>query len=363
MTARRVAIVGAGGIAEQHVRAINANADRARLVAIVDVEAGQLRTFGDKHRVPGTSRYTHLIPMLEREQPDLVCVATPPALHTEQAIQCLEAGAWVLCEKPLCGSLSELDRIMAAEERCDRHCASVFQWRFGSAAQHLQGMIRRGELGRPLVGLCQTTWYRDEEYYRKPWRGRWDTELGGVTLSHGIHALDLFMWLFGDWLMVSAMIDTLDRPIEVEDVSVATVRFASGALGSVVSSVLSPREETYVRLDFQKATVEVRALYSYTNRHWTFTPAPGADAVWRVPVDDGSGHHAQLRALLEAMDSGVAPPAGTADVRPTLELLSSLYRSAAEGEVVRRGDIRPGDPFYSHVGGKLSPAQSGEYPA
>ena len=147
-------------------------------------------------------------------------------------------------------------------------------------------MIERGALGRPLVGTCLTTWYRNAAYYDKPWRGRWDNELGGVTMGHGIHLLDLFLWLFGEWAEVSAMIGTLDRPIQVEDVSVATVRFASGALGSVVNSVLSPREETYLRLDLQRATVEVRTLYSYGNRHWTLTPAPGAEDVeWHVPAD------------------------------------------------------------------------------
>jgi predicted dehydrogenase len=261
----------------------------------------------------------------------------------------------VLCEKPLCASLAELDRIIAAEERTGRHCASVFQWRFGSAGQHLKALIRRGELGRPLAGLCQTTWYRNQAYYDKPWRGRWDNELGGVSMGHGIHAMDLFLWLMGDWSEVSAMIATLDRQIEIEDVSAAVVRFAGGALGTVVNSVLSPHEETYVRLDFQQATVEVRALYHYTNSHWTFTPAPGASAqAWPPPTDEGSSHGAQLRRLLDSMDRGEPPPAGTADVRQTFEFLSSLYRSGAGGGVVRRGEIAPGDPFYDHVAGTLA---------
>lgn len=350
---RRVAIVGAGGIARSHVTAIRAQRTRARLVAVVDLDEPRLLRFCEEN---GVERgYTDARDMLDREQPDLVCIATPPATHAELAVRCLEEGAWVLCEKPLCGSLSDLDGIAAAEAYTGRYCASVFQWRFGSAAQHLKRLIERAALGRPLAGLCQTTWYRDAAYYEKPWRGRWDNELGGATMGHGIHALDLFLWLLGDWREVSAMIGTLDRPIQVEDVSVATVRFAGGALAAVQSSVLSPREETYLRLDFQRATVEVRALYHYGNRHWTFTAAPGAGAdAWPPPVDEESSHAAQLRYLLDSMDRGVAPPAGTAGVRPTFELLSGLYRSAALGRAVRRGEIVPGDPFYAHVGGTLA---------
>jgi predicted dehydrogenase len=352
-TPRRVAIVGTGGIASQHVSAVSANADRAALVAAVDVDAAQLQRFADQHHVAG--RYLDLAAMLGQERPDLVCIATPPALHADLAVRCLEAGAWVLCEKPLAGSLADVDRIADAERRTGRHCASVFQWRFGSAGRHLKGLIERGDLGRPLVGTCLTTWYRGAGYYDKPWRGRWDNELGGVSMGHGIHLMDLFLWLLGDWSEVSALIGTLDRPIEVEDVSVATVRFAGGALGSIVNSVLSPREESYLRLDFQRATVEVRTLYSYSNRDWTFTPAPGAsDAVWRVPADEASSHAAQLTSLLDSMDRDAAPPAGTADVRPTFDFLSSLYRSAADGRPVSRGDIVPGDPFYAHVAGTFA---------
>jgi predicted dehydrogenase len=350
---RRVAIVGTGGIAGQHVAAIAAHQARARLVAAVDVDEARLDEFRARHGVP--AGYGDVREMLERERPDLVCIATPPAPHAELSVLCLEAGAWVLCEKPLCASLTELDRIADAERRTGRHCASVFQWRSGSAGRHLKGLIEREALGRPLVGICQTTWFRGAAYYELPWRGRWDTEVGGVTMGHGIHAIDLFLWLLGDWREVSAMVGTLDRAIQVEDVSMATVRFASGALGSIVNSVLSPREETYLRFDFQRATVEVTALYSYANRHWTFTPGPGAEGgLWETPDDVTSSHAAQLGGLLDSMDRGVAPVADPAGVRPTFELLSSLYRSAALGRVVHRGEIAPGDPFYAQVAGTLA---------
>jgi predicted dehydrogenase len=353
--ARRVAIVGTGGISASHAAAVRAHAPRTQLVAAVDVDPAQLRRFCDQHDV--AAAYATLDEMLDRERPDLVCIATPPWLHADQSVQCLERGAWVLCEKPLCASLADLDRIAAAERPGRAHCASVFQWRFGSAARHLKDQITAGALGRPLVATCQTTWYRAQAYYDKPWRGRWETEVGGATMGHGIHAIDLLLWLLTDWQEVSAMAGTLDRRIEVEDVSVATVRFADGALATVVTSVLSPHEETYLRLDLQRASVEVRALYHYTNAHWTFTPAPGTERdVWKIPTDEGSSHAAQLAALLDAMDRGQPPPAGIADVRPTFEFLSALYRSAARREVVRRGDIAPGDPFYAHVAGTLAGA-------
>src|SRR5689334_17748154 len=150
---RRVAIVGTGGIAGQHVAAVRAQGSRARLVAAVDVDPARLEDFRQRSGVE--HGYADVGEMLAEERPDLVCVATPPALHAELSVRCLEGGAWVLCEKPLCASLAELDRIADAERRSGKHCASVFQWRFGSAGQHARDLIERGTLGRPLVGLCQ----------------------------------------------------------------------------------------------------------------------------------------------------------------------------------------------------------------
>src|SRR5262249_17081562 len=114
-------------------------------------------------------------------------------------------------------------------------------------------------------------------------------------------------------------------------------------------------EETYLRFDLQQASVEVRALYHYTNADWAFTPAPrDGGPGWHVPSDVTSSHSAQLTALLDSLDRDVPPPAGTAEVRPTIEFLSSLSRSAAESRAIRRGEIRPGDPFYDHVAGTLA---------
>ena len=79
----------------------------------------------------------------------------------------------MLCEKPLCVSLAEMDRIEAAEQRTGNFCSSVFQYRFGSAGQHLKALIEAGALGKPLVAASLTTWWRSDAYYAVPWRGKW----------------------------------------------------------------------------------------------------------------------------------------------------------------------------------------------
>lgn len=357
MTRYRVAIIGTGGIAEFHMRAVKSLEEQVEVVAAVDVDRPRVEAYSAKHSIPAS--YTDVADMLEKEHPDLVQIATPPATHYALIIQALQAGAHVLCEKPLCLSLAELDEIQAIERATGKYCSSVFQWRFGSAGRHFKQLIQEGSLGRPLLGMCQTTWFRNQAYYQVPWRGKWVTEGGGPTMGHGIHAIDLFLWLLGDWEEISALMDTLDHEIEVEDVSLALVRFKNRALGSIVNSVISPREETRLRFDFQRATVELTALYSYTNENWRFTPLPAEETTllshWRALKEDyASSHTAQLSDLVERLERGERPLAGTVDVRPTIECLSAIYKSAMTGQSVRQGSILPGDPYYQHVAGQVN---------
>ena len=350
----KAAIIGTGGISKAHAEGLRALADRVELVACVDIDQARVDQFGDVYGVP--HRFTDAGKMLESVKPDLVHICTPPHLHAELSIQAVKSGAWVLCEKPLCASLAELDAIREAEEETGRYVSSVFQHRFGPGAAHLRRLIQEQAMGRPLVGLCNTTWYRDERYYAVPWRGKWETELGGPTMGHGIHQIDLFLWLLGDWEEVRAMAGTLARDIEVEDVSMAIVRFSNGAMGSVTNSVLSPREESYLRFDFEKATVELTHLYGFSTASWKYTKGSKADpeefSRWSaLPEQKLSGHTAQIAALLDSMDKGERPLVSGDEVRRTFEFITALYKAAFTGRPVRRGEITPGDPFYRSLHG------------
>jgi len=350
----RVALIGAGGVVNSHLEAIAAHGDRLELVAVADRD--RQRAEAVCSQANGARAYSDAYAMLAAERPDLVHILTPPATHLPLILAALDAGAWVWCEKPLCRSLAEFDQLAAAEERTGRYVSTVFQWRFGSAVEHLRALMVQGLLGRPLVAVCHTLWYRTADYYAVEWRSRYATASGGPTATLGIHLMDLLLWLWGEWQEVQAIAATLDRAIEVEDAAVALVRFEHGALGSIVNSALSPRQESYLRLDYQQATVEVQTLYRYTNAHWRLTPLPPVQetltSAWRaIPCDRMGSHEAQLASLLEAMDRNERPPVSGPDARRILEFIASLYKSAFTAQPVQRGSIVPGDPFYVSMNG------------
>ncbi|WP_457965922.1 Gfo/Idh/MocA family oxidoreductase [Arthrobacter sp. D1-29] len=354
MRSYKVAIVGTGGIAAVHADNVGRAGGRAQLVAACDVDAARLESFSNQHNIPG--RFQNLTELLAESTPDIVHLCTPPMMHIDQAIECLEAGVHVLSEKPPALSLADFDRLEAARIKGGAQFSCVFQHRFGDAAAAAKGLIGEAAFGRPLVARCDTLWYRPDSYWDLPWRGSWNAEGGGPTMGHGIHQFDLLLHLLGPWQEVTALASRQARRTSTEDLSAALVRFENGAVATVLNSLLSPRETSEIRIDTEFATIELSHLYGYSTGNWTITGAPGHEetvlAAWEgQPLEQGSGHSAQFLAMYDALDAGQPLPAGADSVRQTLELAAAIYASAFTGKAVQRGEIVPGHPFYNGMDG------------
>lgn len=355
-----VAIVGTGTIARIHARALQGLADQAELVAAADIVPDRLKDFCSDFRVG--AGHARLADLLAASQPDLVHLCTPPGTHAELARRCLAAGSSVLAEKPPSLSLAELAQMTAAQGPRGPWLATVFQHRFGSGAQRLRAMIGAGVLGGPLLAVCHTTWFRDQEYFDVPWRGRWDTEGGGPTMGHGIHQMDLLGYLLGDWSEISAVARRQARRMATEDLSLAHVTFASGAVASVINSVLSPRQESYLRFDFERATVELSHRYGYEDEDWQITPAPGYEdevkAAWEAGAKgERSSHRAQFAAVLGCLREGSPPPVTPDAAQRTMALVTGIYASAFRRQPVGPAGLGPDSPFYHQMNGSGAPWQ------
>lgn len=352
--ALRCVLVGTGAVANLHARAVAAH-PRAELVAVADISADRAAGFAEQYGIPAS--YGDYDDMLAAEHPDVVLICTPPAPHRAQALAAFAAGAHVIVEKPPAPSLDELDDMRAAATAAGRQLAVVFQQRTGTAAAHVRDLLRGGALGRPLVAVCQTLWFRDADYFAVPWRGRWETEGGGTTLGHGIHQLDLLAHLLGDWSSVQGRLFRLDRETQTEDVSTATIVFEAGVVAQVITSAISPRETSSIRIDTQKATVTVDHLYGHGHENWRITPAPGFESEaegWAFPdAEERSDHAPLLRDVFDALLDGTPlPPTADAPAR-SLELVAAIYASAAADGAVITPEILATHP--THRAGFASP--------
>lgn len=357
MTPLRTAIVGTGNIASRHAAALHRIATETgeiQLVGAADTEPARLPPFAAEYEIPAI--FPSAEELFASTDLDLVHICTPPSAHVPVAAAAMDAGANVVVEKPATLTLAEFDRLIAAEKRTGRYVATVSQHRFGSGALRLRGLVRSGVAGAPLLALCNTVWYRDQEYFDVAWRGRWDTEGGGPTMGHGIHQIDLLLSALGEWTTVNAVARQQARVMDTEDLSLAHVTFANGAVASVVNSVLSPREESYLRFDFEHATVEVTHLYGYTDADWQVTGAQGHEqpvqAAWESgPSNVRSEHLAQFREVIRALRSGAAPPVVTTEARATLQLIAGVYASAFGGGTITPHDLGPQSAFYQLMQG------------
>ncbi|WP_203579947.1 Gfo/Idh/MocA family protein [Microbacterium hibisci] len=338
----RCAVVGTGAIAHAHARAI-AEYPHAELVAATDLSRASADAFAATYGVPAV--YDDLESLLAAEHPDVVHICTPPVAHHAQTLASFAAGAHVVVEKPPAPSLDELQDMTDAAAAADRRLAVVFQQRTGTAAAHAKRLLDSGALGRPLVAQCQTLWYRDAAYFAVPWRGKWETEGGGTTLGHAIHQIDLLAFLLGDWARVEGRLWRLDRETRTEDVSTATIVFEGGVVAQMVSSTLSPREVSTIRIDTEKATITVDHLYGHGHDNWRITPAAHVDAAeaatWALTdAEEPSGHAPLLRDVFDALRTGAPlPPTADAPAR-SIEIVAAIYASAtADGDVVTPADL------------------------
>jgi len=375
----RVGIIGCGSIARSHALSYQDN-PRVELVGVVDIDPVRSDAFAAHYDTKAYGSWRELVD----QQPDLVSVATPPGNHTEVATELLESDCSVLLEKPPATSLADMDVMAAAEELSSGSVYVVFQHRHGSGARRAYHLLRTGALGTPRVAVCETLWYRPESYFLPEWRGNWAGEGGGPTLGHGIHQIDLLLHLMGPWETLDARAARIAHPVEFEDVSLAIVTFSSGAVGTVVTSLLSPRELSRIRLDTAGGTLEVNHVYGYSDADWSWTPTPDSTTAANLGRDPGlrnadtaesgapadrdiwaasagqdlpSNHAAQIDQLVDDLLAGRGHDTTLASTRPTMEFVTALYASSIERETVHRRDLTPSNRFYSSLNGGL-PAET-----
>ena len=172
------------------------------------------------------------------------------------------------------------------------------------------------------------------------WRGRWETELGGVLLTHAIHCHDLITYLMGPVASVFARTATRVNTIAVEDCAVASLLMESGALVSLAATLGSQKEISRLRFCFEHATFESsHSPYSPGDDPWEIIPA-SPEAADRI-ADALAAHclvPSRFEGLIAAYHAALAAngalPVTLADARRSLELVTALYHSAANGTVV-----------------------------
>lgn len=326
----RVAVVGLG-IGRMHVLAFHELRSRYRVVAVCDVDGERAAEVAGWLR--GVRAETDPEAVWAADDVDVVSICTPPAQHLAHVTAALRAGKDVICEKPLVASVRKVDELAAVAAETGRHVMPIFQYRFGNGLQRLKALVDQGLAGRPYVANIDLAWLRGADYYAVPWRGRWETELGGVLTTHALHLIDMAVHVLGPPVAVWARTATLVNDVETEDSAAVTLRWADGSLATMSATLGSTVEISRHRFTFANVTAESgTAPYTNSFEPWSFTPAAGHEdaiegalAAFEPGAEDYIGQFARYA---EARADDGPLPVTLDDARAMLELVTALYVSS-----------------------------------
>ena len=333
MTEFNVGLVGCGRISGHHAQSIAAT-DGIRLVAVCDLVQDRAAAYGDAHGVPVYENYNRMLENLP--EIDIVSVNTPSGMHHEHALHIIRRyNKHVVVEKPTFMRPSQLDSAQDAAQAAGVKIFPVFQNRYNKAVSRVRQALAGGELGEIRTVSVRLRWCRPQRYYElAPWRGTFSHD-GGALTNQTIHHVDLLRHLGGEVKRVNATMKTLGANIEVEDTTVASFEYASGAIGTLESTTAARPDdfEASISLVCSEGLAQIGGIA--VNELQIFTPDPTACAQNSedfVGIEGhgavyGYGHGAMYADIVAAMQ-GVGPfPVDSKDCRRTLELLHAFYRS------------------------------------
>ncbi len=319
------------GIGSTHIRVFKSMPDLFSVSALCDVDVPRAQSVAATEGIEAvTEDFSELC---RRDDVDVVDICTPSYLHVSQILHALSRGKQVICEKPVAGSLQDLDTLMEAESRSGRSVMPIFQNRFGTGVQKLKYLVEHGVTGRAYVATSETAWRRRVDYYSVPWRGKWETELGGPLVTLAIHALDLVQFIVSPAKRVSAFAATRVNTIETEDCIVASLQMSDDSLCSLSVTTGSAEQISRLRFSFEALSAESNAdPYDYPREPWRIK---GDTRESEELIEDTlrdfralpEGFTGQFLLFHQALENGTRLPVTLADARASLETITAIYRS------------------------------------
>ncbi len=339
----RFGIIGWGVIGHIHAKAIATLPD-AQLVAVVDTVLKPAQELAEEFHV---THYENLQEMLAREHLDIIDICTPSGQHGEHACQVMRSGVNVIVEKPLEITRAAIAEMLRVQQETGVKLAVISQHRFDPDTIKVHDLVEAQAFGRLVQGLALVPWWRSQAYYDSgAWRGTWELDGGGVLMNQSIHSIDLLQWLMGPVKSIFAYTDTLVHRVETEDVAVAVLRFANGALGTIAattgaypgmgtrielhgdkgSAVIEDDRLSYLHLA-QDDREEVGPYDAAREQHVPTAPA-GPSAAQNPATLAIRSHALQIEDMIRAIRENGAPLVDGFAARHPVEIILGIYESA-----------------------------------
>lgn len=320
-------------------------------------EYERAKVFADKY---GVIPYSDIDEMIKVGGIQAVVIATPHPAHAEPAIATMNAGAHVMVEKPLASSLEDCDAMITAAKNTKKKLAMISQRRLYEPVKRIKIAIDAGKLDVPVLGTVSMFGWRDKNYYDSDlWRGTWSKEGGGVLVNQAPHQIDILQWIMGPVDELYGYWANLNHPyIEVEDTSIAILKFTSGALGNIVVSnsqnpalygkiAIYGKNGSAVGVQTDGGAMFVAGMSKITeppiNDLWTISGEEKLLKKWQkddsdffLKIDASQYYHElQIKDFLNAIIQDRDPLVTGEDGRKTVEIFVAIYRSQRDKKAIK----------------------------
>ena len=349
----KVGLVGLGGICCGPHMTGYGTMDNVEIVAICDIVPEKIEAFKKRFEMPDVASFTDYKELLKVEGLDFVDICTPNYLHSIIAVDALENGINVFCEKPDAVSSAEAQRMMDAAEKSGKKLMVMRNNRYRNTAKYLKKFIEDGKMGEIYCG--RYGWQRRRGI---PGKGGWFTTKeqsgGGPLIDLGVHMIDLSIWLMGNPTPVavsgctyakftdSDVSDSVNSDFgeknangifDVEDLAMGFIKFDNGACLQIEFSWASnvEKENIFVELRGTKAGIEFK-----DDKVKIFTESDGTLEDIIPKIEDIPGIHGDnIKHFADVLQNGVE-----ADFTPIqgvnmIKILEAMYKSAETGEEVK----------------------------
>jgi len=324
-----VGVIGAGGIAQSHMRAIHEN-DNIQLVAVMDVVADRVKAAAEQY---GARAYTNLENLLKDHDVEAVHVCTPHSLHADQVVAAAEAGKHVLVEKPMTLTLPDCDRMIKSCEQAGKILMVGQVMRYYPVNHKIREMIAQGAIGK--VGHLIRRRY---SYFNTLEPGSshpaWylDLKLGGICVLYcfGPHEYDILPWYLNSPVtkVYAQGTESTELYQGQKDSYTAVMNHANGAVSVLSQSVVchSSAHDQYIigsegsmMLSGQKLVVNGKEVL--------------------VEGTSGDGMRNQIREFAECCLEDREPDASGRSVRHTMAVIEAAKQSAERNEPVQLSEF------------------------
>jgi predicted dehydrogenase len=322
-----VCVVGFGAIGPLHAKVL-ASVKGVKLYGICDVD----RRRADKGAKDfGAKSFYSFDRVLSDKNIDSVHICTPHYLHYSMIVKALDAGKKVVCEKPIVMKEEEFTKLLA-HPKCDDVCV-VMQNRLNPCIKEFKALAEGSDGVSDFGAVCAVrgmlSWERDADYYNSgEWRGKWETEGGGVMINQAIHTLDYFSYIGGKVNKVTASMSnfSLQNVIEVEDTMSMMLEYENGVKGIFfATNAFCDTSDPMFEVTFEKGVVRYEDGKLFMNGEVISEDTKGDGQKWYW----GNSHETLINQFYKT-GKHFSPK----DVKDTMAVLFACYKSAKTNETI-----------------------------